>query len=129
MVRRSFLDKIFRELRQINNRLTDIERDLKPQQAVITVSALDGLPDHLRKTIKVFNGHAELSAQDVSVQTGRCRALESNYLNQLVRLSLVKKRRSGRKATFYIANSLSAKHTNSKACHNQAQTTKTQQSP
>lgn len=63
---------------------------------------LMGMPDHLRKTALTLCNLGEATAEDVSAKTGRARAVESDYLNQLVNLGHVKKKRKGRKVYFYI---------------------------
>jgi hypothetical protein len=47
------------------------------------------LPKHLQVTILALLKLGVSSALDVSVVTGKARALESSYLNQLVTLKLV----------------------------------------
>ena len=44
----------------------------------------------------------EATATDLSKETGRVRAVESDYLNQLVAMGLVKKKRKGRDVYFYV---------------------------
>jgi hypothetical protein len=51
------------------------------------------LPKHLQVTILALLKLGSSSALDVSVVTGKARALESSYLNQLVTLKLVCKER------------------------------------
>ena len=60
------------------------------------------LPDHLRKTIIVLLRLGRGTAEDVADQSGRARAVESAYLNQLLVMNYVKKERKGRKAYFYV---------------------------
>lgn len=49
------------------------------------------LPDHLRKTMLALAKLVEARADEVAEITQRTRAIESGYLNQLVRLGYVKK--------------------------------------
>lgn len=58
------------------------------------------LAPHLAKTYQVVRNKGRVTALDVSIETGRSRPLESVYLNQLVALGLVEKRRVGRKLYF-----------------------------
>ena len=51
------------------------------------------LPKHLQVSILALLKLGSSSALDVSVVTGKARALESSYLNQLVTLKLVCKER------------------------------------
>jgi len=54
------------------------------------------LPDNLRSTLLALIKLKEGTATDVSSITGRGRAIESHYLNTLVRMGYVSKRRNGR---------------------------------
>lgn len=51
------------------------------------------LPVHLRETYVALEKVGEGTAKEVSLYTQRARAVESSYLNQLVRMDLVKKSR------------------------------------
>jgi hypothetical protein len=96
MVRRSVLDKIFQEMMNIRYRLDDIEKSFSnwnPQPLEVADSALLALPDHLRVTYMTVAARGECDSTVVSNGTGRCRAVESNYLNQLARMGWLCKRR------------------------------------
>ncbi|MDH5450941.1 MAG: transcriptional regulator [Candidatus Bathyarchaeota archaeon] len=69
---------------------------------VLDVMTLLSLPDHLRKTAVTLCKIGQATADEVSGQTKRARAVESGYLNQLVLMGYVKKERRGRKAYFYV---------------------------
>jgi len=69
---------------------------------VLDVMTLLSLPDHLRKTAVTLCKLDQATADEVSEQTRRARAVESGYLNQLVLMGYVKKERRGRKAYFYV---------------------------
>jgi len=58
------------------------------------------LAPHLAKTYQVVRSKGQVTAMDVSMVTGRSRPLESVYLNQLVALGLLSKRRVGRRLYF-----------------------------
>ncbi len=73
-----------------------------PENLPLDVTTLLGLPDHLRKSALALASLREATATDLSRETGRVRAVESDYLNQLVSMSLVKKKRKGRDVYFYI---------------------------
>ena len=61
------------------------------------------LPDHLRRTaIALAKLGGEATAEEVSRETGRARAVESAYLNQLVAMGYIAKKRKGRKVYFYF---------------------------
>lgn len=103
MVRRSVLDKIFQEMMNIRYRLDDIERNFSnwtPQQVEVEDAELLQLPDHLRRTYLTVTSRGECDATVVSNLTGRCRAVESNYLNQLARMGWLNKRRISKTINF-----------------------------
>ena len=104
MVRRSIFDQIFKEMQNIRFRLDDIENSLSnrnPKPLEISESKLISLPDHLRKTYMVVVSKGECNAVHVSNLTGRCRAIESNYLNQLARMGWLSKRRISKAINFH----------------------------
>ena len=94
------------------DRLIEVERSagghaLRPSVSVpenmpLDVTTLLGLPDHLRKSALALASLGEATATDLSKETSRVRAVESDYLNQLVAMGLVKKKRKGRDVYFYI---------------------------
>ena len=103
MVRRSVLDSIFKEMMTIRHRLDDIENNFsswKPEPVQLPESNLISLPDHLRRTYVIVASKGECDAVIVSNHTGRCRAIESNYLNQLARMGWLNKRRSSKTVQF-----------------------------
>ena len=103
MVRRSVLDKIFKEMLNIRYRLDDLEKNVSnwnPKPVEISDGKLLLLPDHLRKSYLTVLSKGECNATDVSNLTGRCRAVESNYLNQLTRMGWLNKRRVTKTITF-----------------------------
>lgn len=105
LVRRSVLESIFKEMLTMRNRLDDIENSLsgwKPQPVRLPESELLALPDHLRRTYVVVSSKGECSAVEVSNLTGRCRAIESNYLNQLSRMGWLNKRHVSKKVHFRL---------------------------
>jgi predicted transcriptional regulator len=83
--------------------LSIIEQD-KCEHKPLDVFELLELPDHIRKTAMAMNKLKEATAEDVSLETGRERSIESAYLNQLVRYGYIQKRREGRKVIFYFPN-------------------------
>jgi len=68
----------------------------------LSPSTLVSLPDHLRKTAIIVCQLREASAADVAARSGRARAAESDYLNQLVRMGLLNKKRKGRESYFTV---------------------------
>jgi len=106
MVRRSIFEQIFSEIRSVRFRLEDIERNLstwKPQPIEVKDSAIFALPDHLRRTYLIVASNGECTAEQVSGRTGKCRALESNYLNQLVCQGWLNKRRVSKTQLFRVS--------------------------
>lgn len=70
--------------------------------ASLDVMTLLNMPDHLRKTAMTICRNGRATAEEISEQTTRARAVESSYLNQLVIMGYLKKERKGRKAYFYV---------------------------
>lgn len=66
------------------------------------VTALLSLPASLRKTMLALYKLREATAQDLSNETKRLRAVESDCANQLTRMGYLKKKRVGRNVYFYI---------------------------
>jgi hypothetical protein len=109
------LDRILEELVNIRHRLDDIERTVSswnPQPLPIPESELFSLPDNLRKTYLIIASKGECSATQVSVLTGRSRAIESSYLNQLARMGWLIKRRNSKTLQFRAFTSLKERHGN-----------------
>ncbi len=103
------LEKIKENLERLNEKMEimiEIQRHGKKElqafpDASLDVMTLLSLPDHLRKTAMTICRCGRATAQEVSSQTKRARAVESAYLNQLVIMGYLKKERKGRKAYFY----------------------------
>jgi hypothetical protein len=107
MVRRSIFDKIFKEMQTIRFRLDDLEKSISgwsPPPMDISETKLISLSDHLRMTYLTVASKGEVDATEVSSSTGRCRALESNYLNQLCRMGWLNKRKVSKSTFFFIAS-------------------------
>jgi hypothetical protein len=66
----------------------------------LTPAVLLALPDHLRKTAIIVCQLGEANAAEVAARSGRARAAESDYLNQLARMGILGKRRKGRESYF-----------------------------
>lgn len=103
----SKLDKIIEMDERVLQHITEAKGVYKEGSELELGEALDvmtllSLPDHLRKTAMVMCKVNGATANDVAVETKRARAVESSYLNQLVTMGHVKKRRKGRKVYFYI---------------------------
>jgi len=103
------LEKIRENLERINEKMEvmiELQKhrrgDLQPvTDAPLDVMTLLSMPDHLRKTAMTICRAGRATAEDISQQTSRARAVESAYLNQLVIMGYLKKERNGRKAYFY----------------------------
>jgi response regulator of citrate/malate metabolism len=104
------LEKIRENLEQLNEKIDvmieiqkhghrELPEDLPEALDVMTLLSL---PDHLRKTAVTLCKLEEATADEVSGQTKRARAVESGYLNQLVVMGYMKKERRGRKAYFFV---------------------------
>jgi hypothetical protein len=93
------------ELKEIKRRLSEIDRKL---DAVLTMNSrirsqtLSSLPTHLKKTATAIADLGEATAEQVAKETGRVRAAESDYLNQLASRGLVKKERRGKEVYFRV---------------------------
>jgi len=97
------LDQILQELLNIRHRLDDIENEFskwQPQPITVSESNLFSLPDNLRKSYLIVMSKGECCATEVSNMTGRSRAMESSYLNQLVRMGWLAKRRNSKTLNF-----------------------------
>jgi len=58
------------------------------------------LPDHLKPTMMALQQLGEATAGQVAEKTGITRATTSDYLNQIVRMGYLKKRKVGKVAYF-----------------------------
>jgi hypothetical protein len=104
------LEKIRDNLERLNEKMEVMielqkhgRKDVMPplSDAPLDVMTLLSMPDHLRKTAMTICRCGRATAEDISEQTSRARAVESAYLNQLVIMGYLKKERKGRKAYFY----------------------------
>ena len=105
------LDKIRENLERLNEKMEvmiEIQRTGNQKtvptlpDASLDVMTLLSMPDHLRKTAMAICRCGRATAEEISEQTSRARAVESAYLNQLVIMGYLKKERKGRKAYFYV---------------------------
>jgi len=97
------VDAIFEVQKKLSTRIMGqkIEEE-KPLPEALDVMTLLSLPDHLRKTAIAVSKSGKATANDVAKETKRARAVESNYLNQLVMMGHLKRERKGRKVLFFI---------------------------
>ena len=75
------------------------EDSVRPAPDMMT---LWSLPGALRKTVMACYKLGEATADDLSRETDRLRAVESACANQLVRLGFLNKKRDGRKVQFFV---------------------------
>jgi len=95
------LDKLIEVQRSTSGQMIRQTPSL-PTDSPLDVTTLLSLPDHLRKSALALANLGEATATDLSKETGRVRAVESDYLNQLVAMGLIKKKRKGRDVYFYV---------------------------
>jgi len=95
------LDRII-DLQESLTRILTPEKKRSYEGLPLDVATLLSLPDHLRKTALALSELSEATATKISEKTGRVRAAESDYLNQLVTKGYVSKRRKGHDVYFYI---------------------------
>jgi len=74
----------------------------KENKTPLDVDVLLSLPDHLRQTAMAVSTRGSATAEEVASDTSRTRAAESDYLNQLVKMGYISKRRKGRTVYFYV---------------------------
>lgn len=105
------LEKIRENLERLNEKIEVMielqkhgKKDTLPPMAdaPLDVMTLLSMPDHLRKTAMTLCRMGRATADEISGQTKRARAVESAYLNQLMIMGYLKKERVGRKAYFYV---------------------------
>jgi len=75
----------------------------------LDIMTLLSLPDHLRKTALTIIKLGRAMAGDVAKETGRARAIESAYLNQLVRMEYVRRERVGKRVYFSVEENAGGK--------------------
>jgi predicted transcriptional regulator len=75
----------------------------------LDIMTLLSLPDHLRKTALTLIKLGKATAEDVAKETGRARAIESAYLNQLVRMGYVWRERVGKRVYFTVVENAGGK--------------------
>jgi hypothetical protein len=101
------IERLFKEIRDtmisIDRRLEKLEVQTSTIDSTqATPGTLRTLPEHLRKTMEAVAFFGEATAQQVSDKTGRSRAAESDYLNQLTGRGFLKKERKGREIMFQV---------------------------
>lgn len=110
------LNEILEKLDEINDKLDRLLQDRyhgtgeKENETVLSksmdVMTLISLPEHLRTTATTLLRLEQADADEISEITGKERAVESNYLNQLVKLGYVTKLRKGKRIYFKFDENL-----------------------
>ncbi len=100
------------DMEDVKKKLAKIEKKLDQLLARIPFKSsiktefvpatLASLPEHLRKTASTIATMGQASAEQVAAETGRTRAAESDYLNQLASRGFLKKERRGREVYFLV---------------------------
>ncbi len=115
MLENEILEEILYNLREISVKLDRLlpKEEVSPFPSENTnvnnsldVMMLLSLPDHLRTTATTLFEIGPATAEDIAEITRKERAVESNYLNQLVRMEHVEKYREGRKVYFHINSNM-----------------------
>lgn len=88
-------------LLKIDKKLENIESKINGKKEIADPLTLLEMPDNLRATAMAMLKLKEATAEDVAKITGRGRAIESHYLNTLVRMGFLKKKRIGRRVVYY----------------------------
>ncbi len=99
-----------KELEEIRKKLADIDRKLDQTLDYFAIKhrlepvpkTIASLPKHLRETALAVAAMGEATAEQVAEKTGRTRAAESDYLNQLANQDFLKRERRGREVFFRI---------------------------
>lgn len=99
---KEYLDEILSLQRKILQKLEDKKSGASSKDTELDAWLLLRLPDHLRKTMMALAKLVEARADEVARITGRARAIESGYLNQLVRMGYVKKVRKKHEIYFSV---------------------------
>ncbi len=112
----SSLPELLRELQRVNANLErlvalverlarglghDVNIQSVEETRVLDADVLISLPAHLRRTAEAVSMLGHATASQLSSRTGRARAVESDYLNQLVAMGHLRRRRVGREIMFY----------------------------
>lgn len=110
-MRKRITDKgIVKGYTRLNAKVNEIEREIRQLLQILTTPVklthnerliLLRLPTHLIKTYFTLQTFKKATATQVSKQTGKARAAESAYLNQLATMGFCLKNRDGREVVFW----------------------------
>ena len=105
---RSDINKLHSEMEEIKSQVSK-GNELSPHiRRAVSEKTLDAvmllsLPDHLRKTALAVFELGKATASEVAQKTSRTRAIESSYLNQLIRMGSLRREKRGREVYFSLA--------------------------
>ena len=100
------LGEIKDALKDLSRRMDKLER--QPPTGAATARAkfvpgtLSSLPEHLKMSMENLTTLGQATAEEVAEKTGRSRAAESDYLNQLVDRGFLRKQRVGKEIVFQV---------------------------
>ncbi|MDD1766556.1 MAG: hypothetical protein LUQ00_01385 [Candidatus Methanomethyliaceae archaeon] len=100
---KTYLEQMVFLQKEILDKLVQERVEVKEtDEYILDAAVLLRFPDHLRKTMIALSKVIDGRADEVANITGRARAIESGYLNQLVRMGYVKKMRRKHQIYFSI---------------------------
>lgn len=100
---KDILESIAEELTALRKGLkTPAKPGVRLKSTGLSFMELLELPDNLRKTLIAVSELGEVTAEEVAEKTGRIRNIESHYLNTLVQMDRLDKKRKGRKVYFTV---------------------------
>lgn len=99
---RKKLVEIDRKLDQLLRNQSWSKRGKTLHKREVVPTTLASLPEHLKETALAIATMGRATAAQVAVETGRSRAAESDYLNQLASRGFLKKERKGREMHFLV---------------------------
>ena len=85
------MDDVLNNIQSLENRVKRLEEESFTLEASTTLN-----PAHI-KTLQAMSEQRSMTADEIAKLTNRTRALESTYLNQLLILGLVEKKKIGRR--------------------------------
>lgn len=98
------LKEIRDTLRGLDHKLETMELHSYSINPSFVPETLESLPEHLKKSMETIATLGQATAKQVSMRTGRSRAAESDYLNQLADRGFLKKQRRGKETVFQVFN-------------------------
>lgn len=96
---RLLFEAILRKIESVDDKISALAQQVKAPPPLQTVYLSVSI-QATYNALKTFNDPA--SAEQISVVTGRARAVESMYLNELFRMGLAEKEKRGRKRVFSL---------------------------